>query len=273
MARDGSISGGTGGGAGMAIDLNADVGEDASALGDGREGALLDVVSSASIACGGHAGDERTMRGVIELALARGVVVGAHPGYPDRRGFGRAMMRMERAALVESVRAQVGLLMDVAARAGARVRFVKAHGALYHAASGEDESIASAVLEAVRACDPSLALVARAGSEAAARWAASGAEVVAEGFVDRRYLGDGSLAPRGDGGIGGGLIEDVDEAAEQALMIARSGRARAVDGRGVAVRCRTLCVHGDTPGALALARGVRSALEAAGVTVSAWWRE
>lgn len=248
---------------GITIDLNADLGEDPSALEDGREAILLDHISSANIACGGHAGDARTMRAVIDLARARGVAVGAHPGYDDRAGFGRVPIQMKPEVLRRLIERQIGALMEAAESRGIRLSHVKPHGALYHAASTDTE-IGDAILQAVWACDGSLALVAACGSAALRRWEAAGAAVIPEGFIDRRYRADGSLVPRSEPGA---VIKDEDEAIEQGITLARDGRVRLADGTVGTLTCRTLCVHADTPGAARMARRLRPALLAMGVRI------
>jgi UPF0271 protein len=249
---------------GWAIDLNADVGEDPAALHDGREAALMAALSSANIACTGHAGDADSMPRVIELAIQHNVAIGAHPSYPDRASFGRARLAMPSAALRASLEQQIAALIRCAERQGARVVHAKPHGALYHAAS-DDPGIAHAILEAARACDRSLALVGLAGSRALRWWRDAGATTIAEGFADRGYDATGGLLPRS---ATGAVIADAGVAAAQAVRIARDGEAIAVDGTRVPKRCQTLCVHSDTPGAPALAARVRAALESAGVTVA-----
>jgi 5-oxoprolinase (ATP-hydrolysing) subunit A len=240
-----------------AVDLNADVGE-----GAGDDDDVLDLVTSASVACGVHAGDPDTMRRTLEAATRRGVVVGAHPSYPDRTGFGRRPLAMAPAQITDEVLSQVLALEALAAASGARVRFVKPHGALY-LRMADDESCATAVAEAVRAAGD-LVLLVPAGSQAVGAATAAGVRVATEAFADRAYLPDGRLAPRSDPGA---VIDDPVEAARRAVRIAVHHEVTAVDGTVVSVTASSICVHGDTPGAAALATGVRAALERAGVTL------
>jgi UPF0271 protein len=243
-----------------AVDLNADVGEGAGAGGD--DDALLDVVTSASVACGVHAGDADTMRRTVEAATRRGVVVGAHPSYPDREGFGRRAMDMPPAQVAEEVLAQVRALDAWARAAGTRVRYVKPHGALYHRMA-DDEACARAVAEACLEAGE-LFLMAPAGSRAVHVAESAGVRVATEAFADRAYDSDGRLVPRADPGA---VLTDPDEVARRALGIAVDHRVSAVDGTMISLAPSSICVHGDTPGADVLARHVRRALEGAGVAV------
>ncbi len=245
------------------IDLNADLGESPEALADGREEALLRVVTSANVACGGHAGDERTMAGVLALAGRLDVAVGAHPGYPDRAGFGRNSLGMTPAEIEATVHAQLLALARSAARAGVEVAHVKPHGALYNDAT-RDEAVARAIARAVRRWRSDAVVVGLAGSPCLAVFASEGLGAVGESFADRAYEADGTLRSRA---LPGALLSDPEAAARQAVSIGRDGHADAWGGGRVAIAARTICVHGDTPAALSIARAVRTALEAAGVTV------
>lgn len=241
------------------IDLNADVGEGA------RDGEVLRFVSSANVACGGHAGDEATMRATVRLALRHGVRVGAHPGFPDRAGFGRTVTTRDVSAIESLVAEQVRALAEIARAEGATLAHVKPHGALYNL-SARDPVIAAAVARAVRAAAPGVRLVGLAASRSLDAARDAGLTALAEGFVDRGYRADGTLAPR-DGE--GALVEDPAEAARRALALARGEAIATVDGAPLVLRCDTLCLHGDTPGAPRIARAVRAALDAAGVLVAA----
>ncbi|HKW78893.1 MAG TPA: 5-oxoprolinase subunit PxpA [Candidatus Limnocylindria bacterium] len=226
-----------------AIDLNADLGE-----GMTTDAAVMASITSANIACGAHAGDIDTMSRTIALAREKGVAVGAHPGYADRDTFGRKPLKLDDAELVNAVADQIGLLRDVAAKAGVPVGYVKAHGALYN--QGEkDERIAGLLADAITSVDRTLVLVCTPTSAMARVAKARGIRVAREGFCDRRYEPDGSLRARSKAGA---LITDPYDAATQALWLAQRGD---VD---------TLCVHGDTPDAPAIARRVRAMLEDAG---------
>ncbi len=240
------------------IDLNADVGEGY----DDR--ALLPLLTSVNVACGGHAGDERTMADVARVAAASGLAVGAHPSYPDREHFGRREMTMGSSELRRAVSEQVSALADIAAAAGARLAHVKPHGALYNTAA-RDLDVARIIAQAVRDVDPALRLVGLAGSQLLVAGREMGLAVAAEGFADRRYAADGSLASRA---LGNALIHDVAEAADQALRIVCDHQVRALDGTPVGVRADTLCIHGDTDGAAAILTAVRRRLEEAGVVIA-----
>jgi UPF0271 protein len=244
------------------IDLNADVGEGS----DDRP--LLDVVTTVHVACGFHAGDPAVMRRTVAAAAAAGVAVGAHPSYPDREGFGRRPMDRSPAEVADDVVYQLGALDGLARAAGATVRSVKPHGALYNRMA-VDEPCARAVAAAVAGYRSELVLVVPAGSTALAVARDEGVPVVAEAFCDRGYRADGSLVPRAEPGS---LIVDPDEAARRAVALAVDGRVIAVDGTEFRLDCDTLCVHGDTPGATAIAAAVRRALGEAGVTVAAFAR-
>ena len=246
------------------IDLNADLGE-----GVADDDALLNVVTSANVACGGHAGDTETMRRVSAAAGRRGVVLGAHPSYPDREGFGRRPLELEPDVLATALREQVHALTLAAREAGTGVRYVKPHGALYHRVAS-DPQLAEAIASAFAGAFPGAAWLASPGSRLLTAAAGHGAAVYAEGFVDRRY----ALAPDGPPGLldrgEPGAVLGHDEAVAQALTLAGDGRVTAADGRELQVRVRSLCVHGDTPGAVELAARVRAALEQAGVVVRAF---
>ncbi len=241
------------------IDLNADVGE-LPELSD-VEGALLLVVTSVNVACGGHAGDAASMERLVRQALARGVAVGAHPSYPDRAGFGRRTMRISLEEVSAAVAGQVAGLLDVTRRCGARLSHVKPHGALYNAAA-KDEALARAIAEGVARVAPGAVLVGLAGSVMLRAFAERGFPFAGEAFADRGYEPDASLTPRGRPGA---LKATPQEAAEQALSIATRGEVVASNGARVAVDARTLCLHSDTPGAGDLARAVAVRLREAGV--------
>ncbi|MCM3849469.1 LamB/YcsF family protein [Pseudonocardia sp. DR1-2] len=247
-----------------AIALNTDVGESFGAwVHDDRP--LLDVVDAANVACGFHAGDPDVMRRTCDDCARRGVAVGAHVSYRDLAGFGRRFVDVARDSLVNDIVYQIGALTAFAAAAGTRVGYVKAHGALYHA-SGTHPAHADALVKAVRLVDAGLPLVCLPGTEVWERARAAGLSPRAEAFLDRGYTAAGGLVPRGRPGD---LLRDPAEAAARAVSIARDGRVTAVDGTVVSVRpaggaVAALCVHGDTPGADALARAARAALTAAG---------
>jgi len=245
------------------IDLNCDLGELPESIRSGTDETLMRWVSSANIACGGHAGDDESMESSVRAALRHGVAVGAHPGYPDRAGFGRVAMAMTPAEIEVSVRTQVNALGAIAQRFAVPLVHVKPHGALYHAAS-RDLSVAEAIARAVAAWNANLVLVGLAGSPVLGAWRSLGFAVAAEAFADRLYEADGSLRSRRHADA---LLTEPARAAEQAARIARGDGVVARDGSVVAVEARTLCVHGDTPGAVAVARAVRERLEAEGFRV------
>lgn len=242
----------------VTIDLNGDVGE---GLDDGL---VLPFLTSANVACGLHAGDPTTIDETVTRALAHGVRVGAHPGYADRENFGRVKIEMPAEAVEQLVLYQIGALDGFVRSRGGVLWHVKPHGALYHSA-GEFPDIARAVAEAVRRFRATLVLVGQAGSMLLEAGREAGLPVAAEGFADRRYQADGTLAPRARPGA---ILTDPEEAAAQALSIAREGIATAEDGTPVPVIAQTICVHGDTPGAPAIARRIREVLQQGGVAVT-----
>lgn len=245
------------------IDLNADMGE---AFGRYRldEDALLDVVTSASVACGFHAGDPTVMRATVAAAAARGVAIGAHPSYPDLVGFGRRELAASPAEIEADVVYQIGALQGVCAAAGTQLRYVKAHGALYNRAA-RDGGAADAIARAIRGVDPSLVLLALAGSEMERAAQRGGIAVAREAFVDRAYQADGTLVPRGTAGA---TLTDPVQVAERALRMVMDGTVEAADGSIVTLHPDSLCTHGDGPQALALVRAVRARLEGAGIRVA-----
>lgn len=245
------------------VDLNSDLGESFGAWQLGDDDALLDVVTSANVACGFHAGDPTTMRRTVEQAAARGVVVGAQVSYPDLVGFGRRRMDVEPGDLAADVLYQLGALDAMCRAAGTRVRYVKPHGALYHRTT-HDDGQAGAVAGAVRSYDVGLVLLGPAGSAAERAAEAVGLVFVAEGFADRGLRADGRLVPRGQSGA---VLTDEAAVVARAVRMVLEGTAESVDGSEVTVACRSLCLHGDTPGAVSLAAAVRRGLEQAGVEV------
>jgi UPF0271 protein len=245
----------------LEIDLNCDAGESFGPWPMGDDDALIPLMTSVSVACGAHAGDPLVMRRTIELAKRHGVAVGAHPGYPDLQGFGRRSLGLAPSEVCDWMLAQIGALAGVARACGVAPRHVKPHGALYNAAA-DDPALAEAVAEAVRLFDPSLILVARAGSLQVEAGRAAGLQVIEEAFADRGYDARGRLLPRVDPAA---LVRDPEAAARRAVEMVRRGGVPTADGTWVALNPGTLCVHSDTPGAAALATAVRAALLAAGV--------
>jgi len=250
----------------MKMDLNSDLGESLGAWRMGDDAAMLAIVSSANVACGFHAGDAAGILRTLREAQARGVVVGAHVGYRDLAGFGRRNMDVESADLVADVIYQIGALQGLASAAGTRVRYVKPHGALYNTIA-QDARQAHDVITAIRAIDPSLVLVALAGSPLI-DWARDeGLHVVAEAFADRAYTPTGALVSRREKGA---VLHDATLIAERMLRLVAEGVVEAIDGSLVRIEADSVCVHGDSPGAVAIACQVRERLVQAGVTISSF---
>ena len=254
------------------IDVNCDMGELSEAIADGTQEGLLRSITSANIACGGHAGDEQTMRATIEQALRAGVSVGAHPGYPDRANFGRLELKMPSKALAASVCEQVRALAEIAAACGTRLGHVKPHGALYNQAVKDRflaEAIVKGVAKARSECSGGFiqlpVLVGLAGSPMLDVFRQAGFLVAAEAFADRRYEPDGTLRSRK---FKDALIRDPAEASRQALSIAQRGIITAYDGTEVRLTAQTICIHGDSPGALQIAAAVTRAIREAGVALT-----
>ena len=250
------------------VDLNADMGE-----GFGRygldDGELLGVVTSASIACGFHAGDPVIMRGTVAHAVAHGVVIGAHPGYPDLVGFGRRELAATPDEIEALVIYQIGSLQAVCAAAGTRLRYVKAHGALYNRAA-RDVAAANAIARAVQSVDSSLALLGLAGSAMIGAAERVGIRGVHEAFVDRAYRSDGTLVSRAERDA---VLTDAQQIADRALRMVETGTVVAIDGSIVEVRAESLCTHGDGPHALTIVHAVRARLESAGVIIAPFARD
>lgn len=246
------------------MDLNSDLGEGFGAWRMGDDAAMLALVSSANVACGFHAGDPATILATLREAAARGVAVGAHVAYPDRVGFGRRRMDVAPADLEADVIYQIGALQGLAAAAGTRVAYVKPHGALYNTIA-EGGPQARAVIAAIRALDASLPLMALAGAPILGLARAAGLRVIAEAFADRAYQPSGALVPRG---APGAVLHDPEAVAERMLRLATEGVIEAADGSTLRLEAESVCVHGDSPAAVAMARAVRERLEAAGVAVA-----
>jgi len=242
------------------IDLNADVGEDAGAPAE--EAALIGIVSSVSVSGGAHAGSARSIDAAVLAAVAAGTVIGAHPSYPDRAGFGRRVVPMARDVLARSLVQQISAVGVAADKAGGAVRYVKPHGALYHEACTEPAA-ARLVADAARECGVGVLLLA-AGAPVLADSASLGVDIATEAFADRAYRPDGTLVARDEDGA---VLDDVGDVVRQALSVVLDARVPTTEGAWVELSATSLCLHGDTPGALALARSVRRALEDAGVQV------
>lgn len=248
------------------IDLNSDVGESFGNWSFGDDAAIIDSVSSVNVACGFHAGDPGGIRRTCSAAAAAGVTVGAHPGYRDLAGFGRRFIDMAPAELTNDVVYQIGALQALAHAAGTAVKYVKPHGALYntivhHAAQ------ARAVVDAVIDVDPGLPLMVLPHSEIERAARSAGLRTVAEAFADRAYNPDGTLVSRREPGA---VLHNTDAVIEHVLRIATEGRIRAADGTLIDVDAESICIHGDTEGAVAMATAVHRALADAGVTISSF---
>ncbi|MDP4335121.1 5-oxoprolinase subunit PxpA [Curtobacterium sp. A7_M15] len=246
------------------IDLNSDLGEGFGAWTMGDDRAMLDLVSSANVACGFHAGDPEIMLDTCRLAAERGVAVGAHVAYRDLVGFGRRAVEVTPEALTADVVHQLGALLATARVAGTRVTYVKPHGALYNTACA-DPVQAEVVVRAVAAVDPTLAVLALPDSELLRAARAHGLRAVAEVFADRAYEPDGSLVPRSRPGA---VLHDPAAVADRVLRMVTEGTVTAVDGSVVLVRADSVCVHGDSPDAVAMARAIRALLDRNGVAVA-----
>lgn len=249
------------------IDLNCDMGESFGRYRLGDDAAMLEVVTSANIACGLHAGDPLVMQCTVEMAVERNVAIGAHPGYPDLQGFGRRKMAIDADELEATVLYQLGALAGFVHAAGGTLAHIKPHGALYNVAA-RDATTAAAVVRAVVRFDNGLTVVTLPGSMLADAAAGEGLSIAAEGFADRAYQRDGSLVPRS---LPGAVIHDPARAAERAIRMVTQSTVEAIDGTAVPLEIATLCVHGDTSGAPEIARSLRDALERAGVLVQAAW--
>ncbi|GGF62608.1 UPF0271 protein [Paracoccus acridae] len=246
------------------IDLNSDLGEGYGAWTMGDDDAMLGIVSSANIACGFHAGDPLTIRATVDGAAARGVAVGAHVSYPDRVGFGRRPMDVTPAELTADVIYQIGALQGIAKAAGTRVTYVKPHGALYNTIAN-DARQADAVIAAIREIDPSLVLMGLAGTRILDRAADAGLATVAEAFGDRAYTPDGQLVSRREKGA---VLHDADAVAARMLRLATEGVIEAIDGSVLRLQADSICVHGDSAGAVEMARRIREELVSGGVTIA-----
>lgn len=251
------------------VDLNCDIGESFGAWTLGSDAQLLSHVTSANIACGFHAGDPATMRRTVDLAVERGVAIGAHPGLPDLAGFGRRVIEITPGDAYEMVVYQVGALAAFAAARGTRLSHVKPHGALYNMAATR-APLADAIAQAVRDVDRGLMLFALAGSRLVDAARSAGVVAIEEVFADRRYAADGTLVSRTRAGA---VIDDTDAAVRQAVRMVREGKVTAIDGAEVRVHAGTICIHGDTPGAAEHARALRAALSDAGIEIAAPRRE
>jgi len=244
----------------LSVDINADLGE-----GSGHDAELFELISSANIATGFHAGDSDTMHAAISAAKKHDVAVGAHPSFFDRENFGRKELTISNEEVFEAVAYQLGIFQAITAALDVRPNHVKPHGALYNMAV-RDAKLADAIARAIKSVDSRLILFAQDKSDLARAGEAHGLQIAREIFADRNYLNDGWLVPRTRQDA---LLHDPKEAAQRVLRMLREGKVRSVGGRDVAVRGETICVHGDTPGAVEFARELRRQLEAEGVKITA----
>ena len=248
----------------ITIDLNCDLGESFGLYTIGADAEVMASISSANVACGYHGGDPAVMRQTVRLARESGVAVGAHPGLPDLAGFGRREMRVSPQEVEDMVLYQIGALAAIAQSEGVQLRHVKAHGALYNMAA-RDRALAGAIARAVAAFDRALILFGLPGSELMRAGVACGLRFASEGFADRAYEADGSLAPRSHAGA---VIDDIEAVVRRAVRMAVEDRVAASDGSDVEIHVETICTHGDTPGAQALTRALRAGLEGAGIVIA-----
>ena len=252
------------------IDLNADIGEADNPDWAAAEAAILSHISSANIACGGHTGDDASMRRTVRGAKAKHVVIGAHPAYPDRENFGRKSLVLGvdigEEELARSLTAQIVRLAEIAAEEGVRVAYVKPHGQLYNDAVGDAQK-ADLIARTIAAIDTDLILLGGPNSQMGKAAKAHGLNFVAEGFIDRRYSDDGHLISRKKPGA---VIEDQSDRLAQARQLATSGEVKTASGATLDIQARSLCVHGDSAGAVETARQARAAIEAVGVTIQAF---
>jgi UPF0271 protein len=242
------------------IDINCDLGE-----GRGNDAELMEFISSANIACGGHAGDRETMEATARLAVERGVAIGAHPGYRDKKNFGRIALQLSEREVFDLVVEQVEEMRDVCCGVGVEMRHVKPHGALYNQAA-KDRELAAAIAEAVRSVDEDLIVFGLSESVSLVEAERAGMKTASEVFADRGYMPDGTLVPRSQAGA---LIDDTRKSVAQVLRMVRDGEVAATDGSVVKLRIETVCLHGDGPHAVEFAKAIRQALREAKIEVLA----
>ena len=252
------------------IDLNADIGEAETPEGRRAEADILKYISSANIACGGHAGTTETMQVTVKGAMANGVVIGAHPGYPDKENFGRQSMMLgqdiDPESLKETLTAQIKALCDIAKTANARVAYVKPHGALYNDAV-VSRAHADLIANVIKDIDPDLYFMGGPNSEMGRAAKVHGLRFITEGFIDRRYTDDGHLQNRA---IDGAVIKDQSLRMQQALSLAVQNTVNTASGKPMTIKAQSLCLHGDSAGAVETAKQARTVLEAAGITIKAF---
>lgn len=247
----------------LSIDLNSDLGEGFGPWSMGDDATMLTLVTSANIACGGHASDPETMFQTLVAARENGVVVGAHPGYNDREGFGRRVIPMAPPEVARLVVAQIGALQAMARLAGTRVAYVKPHGALANL-SARDRTVADAIIDGISRLDPAMAVLAISGTQTEHAARARALPVFSEVFADRGYLSSGQLVPRGDEGA---MIHDAEFASDRLLELLETGHMPVLDGAPIPLAAQSICVHGDSSGAVAMASRIRDRLTAQGVEI------
>lgn len=245
------------------IDLNADLGETTAGNPVADDTAILGLVSSANVACGFHAGDPHSIANTLREAAAAGVTVGAHPSYNDPAAFGRRFIDYQPADLADEVLYQIGALDALARANGTKISYVKPHGALYNAIVHHWEQ-ANAVISGIKAFNPDLPVMLLPGGVAVERARAAGLEVLTEAFADRGYQPDGKLVPRTEAGA---VLHEIEEVVERVLQVATTGTVTAVDGTRLDVGAVSVCIHGDSPGSVAMAREVVSRLHSEGITI------
>jgi UPF0271 protein len=250
----------------MRIDLNSDLGEGFGPWNMGNDAQMLSIVTSANIACGGHASDPETMFRTLELARDNGVNVGAHPGYIDLIGFGRRVIPMSPAEIGRMCAAQIGALIGIAAQVGVPVTYVKPHGALGNLAA-RDRDVADAIVAAVQKIDLKLAILAISGTQSEHAARAANVPVFSEIFADRGYLSSGQLVPRNQDGA---MIHDAAEAADRLLAFLESGLMAVIDGDPIKLDAHSICVHGDSAGAVEMAREIRTRLTTQGIQIASF---
>jgi len=247
----------------LAVDINSDMGERAESLWDSSEEQLMRFVTSANIACGGHAGDPTSMQATVWLAKKYGVCVGAHPSFPDQKNFGRIQMQLSRDEIRKTVHNQIEALGEVCSQLRCQLTHVKPHGALYNVAVKNLE-IAAAIAEGTKLWSSEVILVGLAGSEMIEVWKDAGFRVAEEAFVDRAYEADGTLRSRDHDDA---LLTDAEKATQRTIELIKTGTVAAIDGTILRLHPTTLCIHSDTPGSYLLARTLREGLRKAGVDV------
>ena len=250
------------------IDLNADLGESYGPWSMGADASMLSIVTSANVACGGHASDPETMYKTLETAKEKSVSVGAHPGYEDKAGFGRRVIPMSVDEIGRMCAAQIGALMGIAAQVGVAVSYVKPHGALGNLAA-RDRDVADAIVKVTQKIDSNLAILAISGTHTEHAARSANASVFSEIFADRGYLSTGQLVPRGQEGA---MIHDADEAANRLLSFFETGLMPTIDGDPIKLAAQSICVHGDSPGAVEMARKLRESLSEHGIMVEPFYQ-